>query len=340
MPTRWGNQFSQIQRDNTLRPVVDPVIDGYKRDNRGKLDAIVEPDDSDATSKLGKAVPASQIGLSPDEWDASLELEAFLDHPFQIKDTIEYKGYCTGAQALYLVHDLSKGCAPEKSLTVKLHPTSIKVDSRKRSLTEVREAEHLHELTSTARSIMVDELNSRFFGERPSNIRLVQIWMSKQRAADKWLPAAWHIIARGLYLKMLRDAAAIGKITTRLSPCKKKQKSEASSSSLVRNLSSDEDEPMQVESVEGDGETDGVLDEVERWKNLDKVTIREFRDTEGLLNEFALLHKLRHTFPLHVIVFKQVSSHLAHEANSEQLFSRSGMLSDDNGCMDPARLAV
>ena len=31
---------------------------------------------------------------------------------------------------------------------------------------------------------------------------------------------------------------------------------------------------------------------------------------------------------------------LPHEANSEQLFSRSGALSDDNGKMDPHRLAV
>ena len=35
-----------------------------------------------------------------------------------------------------------------------------------------------------------------------------------------------------------------------------------------------------------------------------------------------------------------LSSHIGHEANSEQLFSRSGKLSDDNGKMDPHRLAV
>ena len=52
------------------------------------------------------------------------------------------------------------------------------------------------------------------------------------------------------------------------------------------------------------------------------------------------MRMVRHTFPLHYIVFKQVSSHLGHEANSEQLFSRSGKLSDDNGKMDPHRLAV
>ena len=36
----------------------------------------------------------------------------------------------------------------------------------------------------------------------------------------------------------------------------------------------------------------------------------------------------------------QTASHIPHEGNSEQLFSRSGALSDDNGKMDPARLAV
>ena len=51
-------------------------------------------------------------------------------------------------------------------------------------------------------------------------------------------------------------------------------------------------------------------------------------------------YHVRAAFPLHYIVFKQTASHLPHEGNSEQLFSRAGGLSDDNGKMDPARLAV
>ena len=35
-----------------------------------------------------------------------------------------------------------------------------------------------------------------------------------------------------------------------------------------------------------------------------------------------------------------MSSHLSHEANTEQLFSLAGNLSDDNGKMDPYRLSV
>ena len=60
----------------------------------------------------------------------------------------------------------------------------------------------------------------------------------------------------------------------------------------------------------------------------------------GIVNEFALMYNVRHSFPLHYIVFKQTASHLPHEGNSEQLFSRSGALSDNNGKMDPTRLAV
>ena len=65
------------------------------------------------------------------------------------------------------------------------------------------------------------------------------------------------------------------------------------------------------------------------------MQIDEFKDNDGIINEFALLYKLRNAFPLHYIVFKQVSSHLCHEANTEQLFSLADGLSDDNGKMDP-----
>ena len=85
---------------------------------------------------------------------------------------------------------------------------------------------------------------------------------------------------------------------------------------------------------------DVVPDEAARWANLDKKTILEFRDDKGIVNEFALMHHLRRSFPLHYIVFKQTASHIPHEGNNEQLFSRSGYLSDDNGRMNPAHLAV
>jgi hypothetical protein len=43
-----------------------------------------------------------------------------------------------------------------------------------------------------------------------------------------------------------------------------------------------------------------------------------------------------------VLCARQVleASHLPHEGNSEQLFSRTGALSDNDGKMDPTRLAA
>jgi hypothetical protein len=46
---------------------------------------------------------------------------------------------------------------------------------------------------------------------------------------------------------------------------------------------------------------------------------------------------LKATFTLHYIVFKQCGAHLAHEGNVENLFSKSGNLSDPN--LDPQYLS-
>jgi hypothetical protein len=107
--------------------------------------------------------------------------------------------------------------------------------------------------------------------------------------------------------------------------------------SLVRNVFDDEDGDA---AMQAGGDFDIVTDEAHRWSSLDKAPILEHIDSAGIVNEFALLYDLRTSFPLHYIVFKQTASHLPHEGNSEQLFSRAGNLSDDNGRMDPARLGV
>ena len=152
------------------------------------------------------------------------------------------------------------------------------------------------------------------------------------------MPDSWRVLAKALYLTMLREAAKIAGIGMRSSPPRKVQKSSsgAGTSSLVRNLSDDEEDALAM--ANDDTDTDTVTAEAARWAELDKKTIGEFRDDEGIVNEFALMYHVRNSFPLHYIVFKQTASHIPHEGNSEQLFSRSGALSDDNGKMDPARL--
>ena len=61
------------------------------------------------------------------------------------------------------------------------------------------------------------------------------------------------------------------------------------------------------------------------------------RHEQGLINEFALIYNLRDSFPLHFVVFKQTAVHIPHEANVEQVFSTSGILSSAH--TDPHHLA-
>eukprot|EP00966_Prymnesium_polylepis_P328505 7384309-Prymnesium_polylepis.1 len=168
MPTRWGNQFRQVQRDNVLKPVLGPVVDQWVAANRTVKDAIVEADESNPTAKVGKGVPAARLGLSVSGWDQSLEVEAFLDHPYALKEAIEHKPYMTGAQSLICLSDLKKGCEDQGDLDVKLHPATASVDDRVRT-EQKRKGEDLDEMIVTARKVMAEELASRFFTERPSN---------------------------------------------------------------------------------------------------------------------------------------------------------------------------
>ena len=90
---------------------------------------------------------------------------------------------------------------------------------------------------------------------------------------------------------------------------------------LLRNVSS------RNANASGGVQTDVVTDEVARWKSVTRDQIDVFKDKKtGLTNEFAMMYEWRHRFPLHYIVFKQVSSHLCHEGNTENLFSTSGKL--------------
>ncbi|KAK3257242.1 hypothetical protein CYMTET_33664 [Cymbomonas tetramitiformis] len=107
--TRWGNQYSQLSVNNTLRVVIDPTIEQYQRANRGKADAIVEDDTSESGSKVGKAVAAADIGLCASDWEDSIELEAFLQPAFHIKKCVDEKRFMTGGQTLLLMYDLKQG---------------------------------------------------------------------------------------------------------------------------------------------------------------------------------------------------------------------------------------
>ena len=68
---------------------------------------------------------------------------------------------------------------------------------------------------------------------------------------------------------------------------------------------------------------DPVKIEIERFAYLAPETLKAYITSDGMLNHFQMFWELRDRFPLHFIVFKQVSSHIPHEANVEQYFSRA-----------------
>ena len=90
-------------------------------------------------------------------------------------------------------------------------------------------------------------------------------------------------------------------------------------------------EPEVTES----GEFYAANDEIRRWSSLSEDECQRFVE-DGVLNEFEMMWQLRALFPLHFFVFKQTVSHLAAEANVEQVFSRAGQLSEVN--LDPDAL--
>ena len=72
-----------------------------------------------------------------------------------------------------------------------------------------------------------------------------------------------------------------------------------------------------------DFQFDPVKVEIERRRYLSPETIQPYITSDGIVNHFKLMWDMRERFPLHFIVFKQVSSHLPQEANVEQYFSHA-----------------
>jgi len=339
MTTRWGNQYKQLEGDALLRPGIDGCLEKYKRENKGNKEAIIESNESDQGSKVGVAVAASELGLTAEDWENSIEMEAWLKYPFMIKDTIENVPYCTGAQSMALLWDLKTSCRASAALRVKLLPPTLKMADRERTI-EVREGANLGEPTSTGRTVMAEELQARVFDARPSNMRLVQCIMSKQMKASIYLSTEQFEFGKTIYLMMLRQAVSIAAVPTRASPPRAAKKAKIDvSDALFGGGGGDITPASPARTTQGaDVDFDPVADEVARWASLEKASYQAFYDDKGLLNEFAMMWALRERFPLHFVLFKQTACHIPHEANVERLFSRAGNLSDPN--MDTHFLAT
>ena len=65
---------------------------------------------------------------------------------------------------------------------------------------------------------------------------------------------------------------------------------------------------------------DPVNAEIQAWAALPEAEVALHRNSLGLLDEFALMSRLKKKFPLHYTVFRQSPSHLSHEGNAERVF--------------------
>jgi hypothetical protein len=89
-------------------------------------------------------------------------------------------------------------------------------------------------------------------------------------------------------------------------------------------LFEDDDDAEQAEEVA----SNAVMLEVREWSCITKAMYPQFMLESGVFDEFAFMWHMRERFPLHYAVFRRTASHLPHEGNFEQVFSRAGFLAD------------
>ncbi len=248
-----------------------------------------------------------------------LEVEAVLAEIAAKVFAIEHANVHFG-QAMLMIADLKmNGCAEDASLTIQRLPASAALADRAR-IEETRSAANLDPCIRLARALLMDELQKRFFDERPSDAAMILMQMTKQGLpASAYLPASMATLAKTIYLKWMRNAHDVLRaklpIPLRTSP---RKATIANPTKLFRTSCIAAD----------DAGFDEVTDEIARWEALNSKEIECFRKADGLIDEFALLWAMRLRFPLHFFVFKQTASHLPVEANVERVFSVAGYLSD------------
>ncbi|KAL1500555.1 hypothetical protein AB1Y20_013210 [Prymnesium parvum] len=342
--TRWSNQKAQISRNNLMRPIFDPVMSVYRRENVNEtaiLEVGSESDDSEGETPRGpysgpaRELKRKDIGFKDDLWNANLEAEAFLTRPADMKQIMENNRYVTGAQGVHLMINLKKLNSPFKPLKVFMFPTSMAVKDRERAHQMV-EAENLADFIPKARAELVRQIDMRFVDKEFSDARLVHLYMSKGIPAEKVLSADNLQRAKALYLKWLRSLVTAGVVGIRSSPRKKKKKEKVNLLDAMHD-SDDDDSATMADDCRGQ---DRVREEMLQWQELPAASIKKHIGDQGLLNEFTLIHEFRDELPLHYKLFMQVASHRGNEANAEDTFSLSGSLSNRNTHTQPGFLAT
>ena len=148
----------------------------------------------------------TEEGLTEEQWELNLEVEAFLTEIADKVFAIEHANVHFG-QAMLMIADLKmNGCAEDASLTIQRLPASAALVDRAR-IEETRSAASLDPCIKLARELLMEELQKRFFDERPSDAAMILMQMTKQGLpASAYLSAPMSALARTIYLKWLRNA--------------------------------------------------------------------------------------------------------------------------------------
>lgn len=219
-------------------------------------------------------------------------------------------------------------CDTKKPLFVKPSPKTASLADRNREGVKTSFAD-LDPLVQTAAEILGQELQQRLFVLRPSNLRCVELRMSKQgdvmSSKSSMLTPEQKQFCETAYLHALRLAESQGlgkkKPEVRTSPRKALASLKRSGGKLFEE---DDDDTEQAEEIT----SDAVMLEVGEWSRITKTNYQQFMLNSGVFDEFAFMWHMRERFPLHYAVFRRTASHLPHEGNVEQVFSRAGFLAD------------
>jgi hypothetical protein len=243
-----------------------------------------------------------------------------------MKEAIEKQTFVTGAQAMIMLNSLLDEANEGGPLHVKQLPHSAKFKHQQRARALIDHAE-VSNCIETARFVLAEELRVRLFDpgdRRPTNSRLVQLYMSKQDPTRACTQPAWLPIAEAEYEKMLRQAEAlvegpdlVGREPLALPPSLHPRKPR-----LTRARRACLAEAVGSRRVRQPGcsrqRRDAVTAEIIKWEAMSQETINKFMAPSGLVNECALLYAVKAEYPLHYRVFKQLAGHLPHEANTDR----------------------
>jgi hypothetical protein len=325
--TRWGGIYELAAVNSMLRPVVDPAVEQYKVEHRTEKHAITEAVEEGNTKEV-KSVAAKDIGMSSDQYRQTAELAALLEPAFALKNYFEQRTI-TGAASTILLHHLKTKCDTKKDLFVKPSPKTASLADRNPEGVRTSFA-HLDPLVQKAAEILGRELQERLLALRPSNLRCVELRMSRQgdvmSSKSSMLTADQKQTCHTLYLQALRVAElqGLGKLSKKPQVRTSPRKAPASRQRGSGKLFEDDDDAEQAEEVA----SDAVMLEVGEWSRISKATYPQFMLESGVFDEFAFMWHMRERFPLHYAVFRRTASHLPHEGNVEQVFSRAGFLAD------------